>query len=144
MCALFAVLLLSGCGEDKYELSCSVGDVEKIEILYISPHGDRTVEELQIIEPLVVIPENDHSSFLEGLLELPCIRQGMDPIQGISYDTVRITYTDSSVEWISYMCSQYYNVEADQCQWKYYYFEEEIFEDFISQYLPENSEASKG
>ena len=144
ICVLFVLLLLAGCGKEKYELSCRVEDVARIELFYVSPYGSRTIEALDALDALVIIEETEHASFLEGFLNLPCIRQGMDPLQGIAYYAIKITYNDGSIEWIGHYSGLYYSAETEKRRWKYYYFEKEIFEDFISQYLPENSGASKG
>jgi len=144
VCVLLASLHLAGCGKEKYVLSDSVDNVAKIEILYVHSNADVFVEELQMMEPVIVIDETNHDLFLKEFLDLPCIRQGMDHVEAIAYNTVKITYTDGSVEWICHYDSLYYNAETEQRKWKHYYFNKEIWVAFVSQYLQNDSENPTG
>lgn len=136
--------VFSGSSENvKYELSSPVDDVVKIELFYVSPYGSRNIEELEALNSLVIIEEAEHASFLKEFMDLPCVMQGIDPLQGIAYYSIKITYKNSSVEWVGHYSGLYCNAETQQKKWKHYYFEKELFEEFISQYLPEDLGVSK-
>ena len=62
----------------------------------------------------------------------------MDPLEGITNYSVRVTYQNGSVEWISSNSGCYYDNE--KYQWKHFSFDHEEFNRVVSSYTQDNEE----
>ena len=125
---------LSGCKKEVSFSTCQPEDnITQIEVIWVYNWLTYEHADIDTFEIISIVPEEQHTVFLENLYNVSCYRYHGDPFEGFDQNTIRITYLDGSIELIGARTVYYETVAGE---WKYppFYFDNEAFKSFVSLY----------
>ncbi len=89
---------------------------------------------LQSTIATIPVGENRIAECIEALEDLPASRWWNDPVDKIDQVALLISYQDGSMEWISHSGCYQYTPGADDSHWTWYFFDQDVFYDFLQQF----------
>lgn len=120
----FGVFCLSGCNSSlKYEFSQPNECISKIEVIEITTDNH---------ENILTELESD-SEIVSEIQSLQCKKYWNDPNQSIVGIALKVYYTDTSYEIITWESNAYYS--KDSCDYGWEYFDKESFDSILNSYI---------
>lgn len=102
--------------------------------LYSYPSDQWQDRITSLFQPHTVLDPSRLDAFLEDFHALECHHWVNDPIPCIQDETIRILYTDGSVEWISACGTCAWDSQTGKADMTWYYFDTDAFREFLRSY----------
>lgn len=119
----FVAFCISGCNSSsKFEFSQSYDYISKIEVIEITDKHENVLAEL-----------SSDSEIISDIKNLQCKKYWNDPNQTITGLALKVYYTDTSYEIITWESNAYYS--KNSCDYGWEYFNKESFESLLNSYV---------
>lgn len=132
---LIFIWLLFGDHSVVYEFSQSNERITSVEIVNIDRERDIYERNFDSIEVITIITEDMLQEFYNDFAALPCEKVSLDPPYGFDDEALLVHFKDGSFEFVDILGGYYYDIPEDDWDSKYYWFEEEPFEELIEKYI---------
>lgn len=131
---LFACCLY-GCNRHKnYPLNQNVGEIDYIDVVYVSTYEPVKIKEIYLQDNAVtIIPKERWEVFLNELSLLSYKLLSLDPYTDLGGYVIRIRYTDGTIDFISDRVGIFY--DGSQTDHTYALFESDEFAAFVEKYI---------
>ena len=137
--ALIVAFLMSSCQpQEDFSLVGPEDQMDSIEIITVYnwsgiPYGGPKYdpEDPNSYEIQWSIDPEQHDEFLKELYKVPCYRYTNDPWESFAKNTIRVTYSDGSYEYIG-EATVYYETATGDWSYPKCYFDREKFREFVS------------
>lgn len=132
---LLFLWLLFGNHSVVYEFSQPNENIVCVEIVNIDREKDIYEKNFDSIEVIATITEDMLQEFYDDFAALPCEKVSLDPPYGFDDEALLVHFKDGSFEFVDVLGGYYYDIPEDDWDSKYYWFEEELFEELIEKYI---------